>query len=140
MGLPSAHIGYSNWAMWIVFSYIWLPFMITPIYAALERIPPALFEASQDLGAGALRTLRKVVFPLALPGIVAGSIFTFSLTLGDYITPVLVGGPGSDFIGNVVYANVGIANNVPFAAAYATIPLIVMAIYLAWRAGPAPSR
>ena len=131
MGLPSAHIGYSNWAMWIVFSYIWLPFMITPIYAALERIPPALFEASQDLGAGALRTLRKVVFPLALPGVVAGSIFSFSLTLGDYITPVLVGGPGSDFIGNVVYANVGIANNVPFAAAYATIPLIVMAIYLA---------
>ena len=72
----------------------------------------------------------RVILPLAMPGLVAGSIFTFSLTLGDYITPVLVGGPGSDFIGNVVYANVGIANNIPFAAAYATIPLVVMALYL----------
>jgi putative spermidine/putrescine transport system permease protein len=90
-----------------------------------------LFEASQDLGARGLRTFRRVVLPLAFPGLVAGSIFTFSLTLGDYITPVLVGGPGSDFIGNVVYANVGIANNVPFAAAYAAIPLVVMAVYLA---------
>jgi putative spermidine/putrescine transport system permease protein len=131
IGLPAHHIGYSNWAMWIVFSYLWLPFMIMPIYAALERIPPSLFEASQDLGARGARTLAKVVLPLALPGVVAGSIFTFSLTLGDYITPVLVGGPGSDFIGNVVYANVGIANNVPFAAAYAMIPLVVMALYLA---------
>lgn len=129
-GLESVAIGYTNWAMWIVFSYIWLPFMIMPIYAAIERIPHSLFEASQDLGAKAWRTFFKVILPLALPGVVAGSIFTFSLTLGDYITPVLVGGPGSDFIGNVVYANVGIANNIPFAAAYATIPLIVMALYL----------
>jgi putative spermidine/putrescine transport system permease protein len=131
IGLPALHIGYSKWAMWIVFSYIWLPFMIMPIYAGIERIPNSLFEASQDLGARGRRTFGKVVLPLTMPGIVAGSIFTFSLTLGDYITPVLVGGPGSDFIGNVVYANVGIANNVPFAAAYATIPLIIMAIYLA---------
>lgn len=130
MGLPELNIGYTNWAMWIVFSYIWLPFMITPIYASLERIPHSLFEASQDLGARGFRTLRKVVLPLALPGVIAGSIFTFSLTLGDYITPILVGGPGSDFIGNVVYANVGIANNIPFAAAYAAIPLVVMCIYL----------
>ena len=131
VGLPSLEIGYSRWAMWIVFSYIWLPFMITPLFAALERIPQSLLEASGDLGARGWRTLVRVILPLSLPGLVAGSIFTFSLTLGDYITPVLVGGPGSDFIGNVVYANVGIANNVPFAAAYASVPLIVMMLYLA---------
>lgn len=130
IGLPNLDIGYSKWAMWIVFSYIWLPFMITPLYTALERIPVSLFEASQDLGAREWRTTAKVVLPLAMPGLIAGSIFTFSLTLGDYITPVLVGGPGSDFIGNVVYANVGIANNIPFAAAYASVPLVVMALYL----------
>ncbi len=129
-GIPPLDIGYSNWAMWIVFTYIWLPFMIIPIYSAIERIPHSLFEASQDLGARSVRTFAKVVFPLALPGVIAGSIFTFSLTLGDYITPTLVGGPGSDFIGNVVYANVGIANNIPFAAAFATVPLVVMALYL----------
>ncbi|MFZ3035425.1 MAG: ABC transporter permease [Parvibaculum sp.] len=132
LGFEGLEIGYTNWAMWIVFSYIWLPFMIMPIYSAIERIPYSLFEASQDLGAKAWRTFFKVILPLSLPGIIAGSIFTFSLTLGDYITPVLVGGPGSDFIGNVVYANVGIANNIPFAAAYASIPLIVMAAYLAF--------
>ena len=131
VGLPSLEIGYSRWAMWIVFSYIWLPFMITPLYAALERIPASLLEASEDLGARGWRTFAKVVLPLSLPGLVAGSIFTFSLTLGDYITPVLVGGPGSDFIGNVVYANVGIADNVPLAAAYASIPLGIMALFLA---------
>ena len=130
LGLGRLSIGYSNWAMWIVFSYIWLPFMIMPLYAALERIPNPLLQASQDLGCRGGRTFRKVILPLTMPGLVAGSIFTFSLTLGDYITPVLVGGPGSDFIGNVVYANVGIANNIPFAAAYATIPLVVMALYL----------
>lgn len=130
LGFERVEIGYTNWAMWVVFSYIWLPFMIMPIYAAIERIPHSLFEASQDLGARAWRTFFKVILPLSMPGVVAGSIFTFSLTLGDYITPVLVGGPGSDFIGNVVYANVGIANNVPFAAAYASIPLVVMALYL----------
>ena len=132
LGFDGLEIGYTNWAMWIVFSYIWLPFMIMPIYSAIERIPYSLFEASQDLGAKAWRTFFRVILPLAMPGVIAGSIFTFSLTLGDYITPVLVGGPGSDFIGNVVYANVGIANNIPFAAAYASIPLIVMAAYLAF--------
>jgi putative spermidine/putrescine transport system permease protein len=129
LGLPDLGVAYSTWAMWIVFSYIWLPFMILPIYAALERIPDSYLEASRDLGARNWTTFRRVIVPLALPGIVAGSIFTFSLTLGDYITPSLVG--NVDFIGNVIYRNVlGLTNNLPFAAAYATIPLIVMAIYL----------
>jgi len=130
LGLPGASIGYSNWAMWIVFTYLWLPFMILPLFAALERIPPSLLEASSDLGAAEWRSFRRVVLPLALPGLVAGSIFTFSLTLGDYVTPLLVGGPGSDFIGNVVYVNVGVSNNIPFAAAFAILPLLVMAGYL----------
>src|SRR5216117_2359023 len=126
IGLPPANIGYTNVAMWVVFSYIWLPFMIIPAYSALERVPESLLEASADLGARRWRTIRDIVLPLALPGVVAGSIFTFSLTLGDFITPVLVGGAGSTFIGNVVYANIGIANNVPFAAALATIPVVIM--------------
>jgi putative spermidine/putrescine transport system permease protein len=130
IGLPPANIGYTNVAMWVVFSYIWLPFMIIPVYAALERVPESLLEAAADLGARRWRTVRDVVLPLALPGVAAGSIFTFSLTLGDYITPILVGGAGSQFIGNVVYDNVGIANNVPFAAALATAPMAIMAIYL----------
>jgi putative spermidine/putrescine transport system permease protein len=135
--LGSLDLGYSNTAMWIVFSYIWLPFMITPVWAAIERVPDSLLEASSDLGASRWTTFRRVLLPLAWPGIVAGSIFTFSLTLGDYITPTLVGGASSDFIGNVVYRNVGVANNVPFAAAFATIPVVVMGIYLvlARRAG-----
>jgi putative spermidine/putrescine transport system permease protein len=130
LGFGSLSVGYSNWAMWIVFTYIWLPFMILPVWLAFERLPDSYLEASADLGARGWTTFRKVMLPLVFPGLVAGSIFTFSLTLGDYITPTLVGGAGSDFIGNVVYRNVGIANNVPFAAAYATIPLAVMGIYL----------
>ena len=130
IGLGSVNVAYSNTAMWIVFSYIWLPFMILPIWAAIERVPDSYLEASADLGAGSWRTFRTVLWPLALPGVVAGSIFTFSLTLGDFITPTLVGGAGSDFIGNVVYRNVGVANNVPFAAAFAVVPVIVMGIYL----------
>jgi putative spermidine/putrescine transport system permease protein len=130
VGLPTVDIAYTNTAMWIVFSYIWLPFMILPIYAAFERIPDSYLEASRDLGARNWTTFRRVILPLALPGIVAGSIFTFSLTLGDYITPDLIG--SKDFIGNVIYRNVlGLTNNLPFAAAYATVPLIVMAVYLA---------
>jgi putative spermidine/putrescine transport system permease protein len=111
--------------------------MITPIWAAIERVPDSYLEASSDLGASQWTTFRRVLLPLAWPGIVAGSIFTFSLTLGDYITPTLVGGASSDFIGNVVYRNVGVANNVPFAAAFATVPVIIMGIYLtlARRAG-----
>jgi len=130
IGLPPANIGYTNVAMWLVFSYIWLPFMIIPTYAAMERVPESLMEAAADLGARRWRAVRDVVLPLALPGVVAGSIFTFSLTLGDYITPILVGGAGSTFIGNVVYNSVGIANNVPFAAALATVPVAIMALYL----------
>ncbi|MGH3078031.1 MAG: ABC transporter permease [Gaiellaceae bacterium] len=131
IGLPGQNILYTNWAMWLVYSYIWLPFMVLPIYAALERVPGSYLEASADLGAKGLTTLRRVVFPLAIPGIAAGSIFTFSLTLGDYIAPGLVGGPGSQLIGNVIFANVGIANNVPFAAAFATVPLVIMVVYIA---------
>jgi putative spermidine/putrescine transport system permease protein len=130
VGLPTVSLAYTNWAMWIVFSYIWLPFMILPIYASLERIPRSYLEASLDLGAKAWRTTRDVILPLSLPGILAGSIFTFSLTLGDFITPILVGGAGSNFIGNVVYVNVGVAHNVPFAAAFATFPVVVMGLYL----------
>jgi putative spermidine/putrescine transport system permease protein len=130
VGLPAANIAYTNTAVWIVFSYIWLPFMILPVYAALERIPHSYIEASRDLGAKGGRTLRSVIIPLALPGVVAGSIFTFSLTLGDYITPILVGGSSSQFIGNVVYDTVNQSSNLPFAAAYATVPLAVMGAYL----------
>jgi putative spermidine/putrescine transport system permease protein len=130
IGLPDANLAYTNKAMWIVFSYVWLPFMILPVYAALERIPDSYLEASQDLGAKGWRTFRTVILPLALPGVIAGSIFTFSLTLGDFITPALVGGAGSSFIGNVVEEQVGINGNVPFAAAFATVPVAVMAIYL----------
>ena len=130
IGLGALNIGYSNWAMWIVFSYLWLPFMILPVWAAVERVPDSFIEASADLGARGWQTFREVLLPLILPGIVAGSIFTFSLTLGDFITPTLVGGAGSSFIGNVVYQEVGISNNVPFAAAFATVPLVIMGIYL----------
>jgi putative spermidine/putrescine transport system permease protein len=130
VGLPSAGIAYSNTAMWIVFSYIWLPFMILPVYAALERIPHSYIEASRDLGAKGSRTLRTVILPLALPGVVAGSIFTFSLTLGDYITPVLIGGASSQFIGNVVYDSVNQSSNLPFGAAFAVVPVLVMGAYL----------
>jgi putative spermidine/putrescine transport system permease protein len=135
--IGSLNLGYSNTAMWIVFSYIWLPFMITPVWAAIERVPDSLLEASSDLGAKRFTTFRRVLLPLAWPGVIAGSIFTFSLTLGDYITPTLVGGASSDFIGNVVYSNVGVANNVPFAAAFATVPVVIMGVYLvvARRAG-----
>src|SRR5438067_6654501 len=130
LGLPDQNLAYTNIAMWIVYTYVWLPFMVLPIYAALERIPDSYLEASADLGARGWRTFRSVVLPLALPGVVAGSIFTFSLTLGDFITPTLVGGADSAFIGNVVYQEVGISNNVPFAAAFATVPLVVMIVYL----------
>src|SRR6266581_3801450 len=129
-GLGQVHLIYTNWAVYTVFCYLWLPFMITPVYAALERIPASQIEASQDLGGRTWRTTRMVLFPLALPGIVAGSIFTFSLTLGDYITPLLVGGTSANFMGNVIYSNIGIANNVPFAAAMALFPIAIMAVYL----------
>src|SRR4029079_11542322 len=114
--------------VWIVLAYLWLPYMILPIYASLERIPRSLLEASGDLGGQPWRTFRSVVLPMALPGVAAGSVFTFSLSLGDYITPQLMS--STQFIGNVVYSNVGIANNLPLAAAFATVPVAVMIVYL----------
>ena len=126
----NVHLIYTNWAVFTVFCYLWLPFMIIPVYAALERVPASLIEASQDLGGRTWRTIRSVLLPLALPGIVAGSIFTFSLTLGDYITPLLVGGTNSTFMGNIIYSNIGVANNIPFAAAMAMVPIVIMAAYL----------
>ena len=118
--------GYGTVAVWLVMSYIWLPYMIIPIYAGLERIPDSLLSASEDLGARPGRTFRKVIMPLTFPAIVAGSIFTFSLTLGDYITPANVG--DKQFIGNVVYSN--FVANLPLAAAITVIPIVVMVIYL----------
>ena len=126
----NVQIGFTELAMAIAFAYVWLPFMILPVYAALERVPGSLIEASRDLGAKGSTTFRTVVLPLAFPGVVAGSIFTFSLTLGDFITPAIVGGDNHQLIGSVVYSNFGIANNAPFAAAFATVPLVIMAVYL----------
>jgi putative spermidine/putrescine transport system permease protein len=120
--------GFGNVATWLVFSYLWLPYMIIPLYAGLERIPDSLLDASGDLGGRPGTTARRVILPLALPAMVAGSIFTFSLTLGDYITPNLVS--STQFIGNVVYANVGVANNLPLASAFATVPVAIMLVYL----------
>jgi putative spermidine/putrescine transport system permease protein len=119
--------GYGTSAVWLVESYLWLPYMVIPIYAGLERIPNSLLNASDDLGAKPGTTIRRIILPLAFPAIVAGSIFTFSLTLGDYITPSLVS-PDTQFIGNVVKAN--ITNNLPLASAFAVVPIIVMIIYL----------
>lgn len=114
--------------LWLVMSYLWLPYMVIPLYAGMERIPDSLISASEDLGARPGTTFRRVVFPMALPALVAGSIFTFSLTLGDYIAPQLV--TKTQFIGNVVYANIGVAGNLPLAAAFALVPVVVMIFYL----------
>jgi putative spermidine/putrescine transport system permease protein len=119
--------GYGSTAVWLVESYLWLPYMILPIYAGLERIPNSMISASEDLGASPFTTFRRVVLPLAFPAVVAGSIFTFSLTIGDYITPTLVS-PDTQFIGNVVFANH--TNNLPLASAFAVVPIVVMVIYL----------
>jgi len=119
--------GFGTTAGWLVMSYLWLPFMVLPIYAGLERIPDSLLAASQDLGAGPGTTFRRVVLPLVFPAVVAGSIFTFSLTLGDYISPSIVA-PNTQFIGNVVFNN--ITNNLPLASAYACVPIAIMVVYL----------
>lgn len=118
--------GFGNTAVWLVMSYLWLPYMILPIYAGLERIPNSLISASEDLGAAPFTTFRRVILPLVFPAVVAGSIFTFALTLGDYITPRLVS--NNQFIGNVVFNN--IANNLPLASAFALVPIVVMIGYL----------
>jgi putative spermidine/putrescine transport system permease protein len=119
--------GYGLFAVWLVMSYIWLPYMIIPIYAGLERIPNTLLSASEDMGAKPFTTFRRVILPLAFPAVVAGSIFTFSLTLGDFIAPTLVGS-GTQFIGTVVYST--FTTNLPLAAAFATVPIAVMVVYL----------
>jgi putative spermidine/putrescine transport system permease protein len=119
--------GFGEIALWLVFTYLWLPYMILPIYAGLERIPGSLIEASFDLGARGGQTFRRVILPLALPAVVAGSIFTFSLTLGDYITPDLVS--NTRLIGNAVYDSLGVPN-LPLAAAIATVPVVIIVIYL----------
>ncbi len=113
----------------LVFLYIWLPYMILPIQAALERVPPSVLDASSDLGAGPRQTFRHVVLPLVLPGIVAGSIFTFSLTLGDYIIPGIIGSSRL-FIGQAVFLHQGTAGNIPMAAAFSVVPIVIMAVYL----------
>jgi putative spermidine/putrescine transport system permease protein len=118
--------GVSSVGLWLVFTYLWLPFMILPIYAGLERIPSSLLEASADLGARASTTFVRVVLPLAFPAIVAGSIFTFSLTLGDYIAPSLI--TSEQFIGTLIYQRRG--ENLPIAAAFAFVPIVVMILYL----------
>ncbi|GAA0413184.1 spermidine/putrescine ABC transporter permease [Acrocarpospora corrugata] len=122
--------GYGLGATVLTLSYLWLPYMILPIYAGLERLPNSLLDAAGDLGARGWRTFRTVVWPLTFPAVAAGSIFTFSLSLGDYITVKIVGGR-SQLIGNVVYDNIGAANNLPFAAAVATVPVLIMLVYLA---------
>jgi putative spermidine/putrescine transport system permease protein len=123
-------VGYGVTATIITLSYLWLPYMILPIYAGLERLPQSMVDASSDLGARSFRTFRSVILPLVFPAIVAGSIFTFSLSLGDYIAVKIVGGT-SQMLGNVVYDNIGAANNLPFAATVATVPVVIMLIYLA---------
>jgi putative spermidine/putrescine transport system permease protein len=128
-GIGGPSLSFSRLGTFIVFVYMWLPFMIVPIQAAIERIPGSLIEASSDLGARGATTFWQVIFPLAMPGIAAGSIFTFSLTLGDYIIPQVIG-DSTLFIGQVVYRQQGVAGNVPFAAAFSLVPIVVIGVYL----------
>jgi putative spermidine/putrescine transport system permease protein len=121
--------GYGLIATICTLAYLWLPYMVLPIFAGLERLPGSLLEAAGDLGARPGRTLRTVVFPLAFPAVVAGSIFTFSLSLGDYVAVEIVGGT-KQFLGNLVYDNIGAANNQPLAAAVGLVPVVVMVVYL----------
>ncbi len=128
--IDASSLSASWFGTFIVFVYIWLPYMILPTQAALERVPQSLLEASGDLGAKPSQTFRHVIWPLALPGLVAGSIFTFSLTLGDYIIPGVIGN-STYYIGSAVYAQQGTAGNIPLAAAFAVVPIVIMFIYLA---------
>ena len=127
LGLNSP--GYSLLGASLTLGYMWLPYVILPIYAGLEKVPSNLLEASSDLGASTFTTIRRVVLPIVLPSIIAGSIFAFSLTLGDYITINIVGG-ASQMLGNLIYTNVGTANNLPMASALALIPIAIMFVYL----------
>ena len=128
-GVGGSTLSTSHFGRFLVFVYIWLPFMILPIQAALERLPPSLLQASADLGATPRQTFLQVILPLSVPGIAAGSIFTFSLTLGDFIVPQLIGPPGY-FIGSMVYAQQGAIGNMPMAAAFTLVPIVLIAIYL----------
>ncbi|GKX33767.1 MAG: spermidine/putrescine ABC transporter permease [Rhizobiaceae bacterium MnEN-MB40S] len=130
LGGNSLSVSYTG--TFIVFVYVWMPFMILPIQAALERVPSSMLDASSDLGAHPAQTFRHVLLPLALPGVVAGSIFTFSLTLGDYIIPQIIGSSRL-FIGQAVYAHQGTAGNIPLAAAFTVVPIVIMGFYL-WMA------
>jgi putative spermidine/putrescine transport system permease protein len=127
LGLRGPGLGESVVGLWLVFTYLWLPYMILPLYAGLERIPASLLEASSDLGGKGWTTFRRVIFPLVVPALVAGSIFTFSLTLGDYIAPSLI--TTTQFIGNLIYLNFGVPD-LPFAAALALVPLVIVVLYL----------
>jgi len=129
-GIGGNSLSTSFLGTWLVFLYVWLPYMILPMQAALERVPTAMLEASADLGASRGQTLRTVILPLALPGIIAGSIFTFSLTMGDYIIPQIIG-TSANFIGMAVYQLQGTAGNLPLAAAFAVVPIMIMLAYLA---------
>ncbi len=129
-GLEGSSLSTSPLGTFMVFVYIWLPYMILPMQAALERVPNSMLEASADLGATRAQTFRSVILPLALPGVVAGSIFTFSLTLGDYIIPQIIGN-SANFIGMAVYQLQGTAGNIPLAAAFAVVPILIMLVYLA---------
>jgi putative spermidine/putrescine transport system permease protein len=128
-GIGGPSLSVSPLGTFVAFVYVWLPYMVLPIQAALERVPRSLLEASADLGAHPLRTFARITLPLALPGVVAGSIFTFSLTLGDFIVPGTLGN-SSPFIGQAVLAHQGTAGNVPLAAAFTAIPMAIMAVYL----------
>jgi putative spermidine/putrescine transport system permease protein len=128
-GIGGTSLAVSNIGMFIVFVYVWLPYMILPIQTALERVPKSLLEASSDLGARPGHTFRRVILPLALPGVVAGSIFTFSLTLGDFVVPYVIG-DSSPFVGLAVYSYQGTSGNIPLAAALTVFPMLVMLIYL----------
>lgn len=130
-GIGGNSLSTSPTGTFLVFLYVWLPFMILPIQASLERVPVSLLEASGDLGAAPSQTFRHVLLPLAMPGVIAGSIFTFSLTLGDYIIPQIVG-TSARFIGLAVYQQQGTAGNVPLAAAFAVVPIVIMGLYLWW--------
>lgn len=128
---PSDALLFSNTAMYITFTHIWLPYMVLPLYAALEKVPPSLVEAARDLGADGPRIFRHVILPLVLPGLVAGSISTFSLTMGDYITPKLLGGPDSNLIGNLVFSQFGESNDWPLGSAICMLILAVLGCFLA---------
>ncbi|OFW66402.1 MAG: spermidine/putrescine ABC transporter permease [Actinobacteria bacterium RBG_16_68_21] len=128
-GIGGPSLSASALGQFIVFVYIWLPYMILPVHAALERVPTSYLEASADLGARPLQTFRTVIWPLAIPGIAAGSIFTFSLTLGDYIIPTIIG-DSTPFVGLAIYSYQGVAGNLPLAAAFTFFPIVIMGVYL----------